>query len=138
MDDIEAMSALGLKHGIPVHIDACLGGFLLCFMRSAGYQLANFDFALPGVTSISADTHKYGYAPKGSSVILYRSKKYRHHQYTITTDWPGGIYGSPTVNGSRSGGIIAACWATMMYMGEEGYVDSTKKIIDTTKFIEKE
>lgn len=80
---------------------------------------------------------QYGYAPKGSSLILYRHKIYRHHQYTISTDWPGGIYGSPTVNGSRAGGIIAACWATLMYFGLNRYVESTKDIIETTKYIEK-
>ncbi|XP_078053141.1 sphingosine-1-phosphate lyase [Augochlora pura] len=138
MDNIEEISKLGVKYNIPVHVDACLGGFLICFMSAAGYQVPAFDFKLPGVTSISADTHKYGYAPKGSSVILYRSKMYRHHQYTVTTDWPGGIYGSPTVNGSRAGGIIASCWASMMYFGYNGYVEATKKIINTTKFIEQE
>ncbi|XP_047360638.1 sphingosine-1-phosphate lyase isoform X1 [Vespa velutina] len=138
MDNIEAISKLGVKYNIPVHVDACLGGFLICFMSDIGYNLPPFDFRLPGVTSISADTHKYGYAPKGSSVILYREKKYRHHQYTITTDWPGGIYGSPTINGSRSGGIIASCWATLIYFGYDGYVQATKKIIETTKYIEQE
>ncbi|XP_076241348.1 sphingosine-1-phosphate lyase [Calliopsis andreniformis] len=135
MDNIEAISELGVKYNIPVHVDACLGGFLLCFMPDAGFHAAPFDFKLPGVTSISADTHKYGYAPKGSSIILYRSKQYRHHQYTISTDWPGGIYGSPTVNGSRAGGIIASCWATLMYFGHFEYVVATKKIIETTKYI---
>lgn len=138
MDNIEAIAELGLKYKIPVHVDACLGGFLICFMPELGFKLPPFDFKLPGVTSISADTHKYGYAPKGSSVILYRDKKYRHHQYTITTDWPGGIYGSPTVNGSRAGGIIAACWATLMYFGYNGYLESTRKIVETTKYIEQE
>ncbi|XP_012283543.1 sphingosine-1-phosphate lyase [Orussus abietinus] len=138
MDNIEAISELGKRYNIPVHVDACLGGFLICFMSKLGYKIGEFDFRLPGVTSISADTHKYGYAPKGSSVILYRSKKYRHHQFTTTTDWPGGIYGSPTVNGSRAGGIIAACWATMMFFGYDGYLQATKKIVDTTRYIEEE
>lgn len=80
---------------------------------------------------------QYGYAPKGSSIILYRNKKYRHYQYTITTDWPGGIYGSPTINGSRAGGIIASCWATLMHYGYDEYVNSTKKIIETTRYIER-
>lgn len=80
---------------------------------------------------------QYGYAPKGSSIILYRNKIYRHHQYTISTDWPGGIYGSPTINGSRAGGIIASCWATLMYFGYNDYVESTKKIIETTKYVER-
>lgn len=137
MDNIEAISELGIKYDIPIHVDACLGGFLACFMSDAGYPLPPFDFRLPGVTSISADTHKYGYAPKGSSIILYRNKKYRHKQYTVTTEWPGGIYGSPTINGSRAGGIIATCWATLMFYGYDEYVQSTKKIIETTRYIER-
>ncbi|XP_063237061.1 sphingosine-1-phosphate lyase [Bacillus rossius redtenbacheri] len=137
MDDIEAVAALGLRKRVPVHVDACLGGFVIAFMRRAGYSVPPFDFAVPGVTSISADTHKYGFAPKGSSVILYSEPKYRHHQFCVTTDWPGGVYGSPTVNGSRAGGIIAACWATMISFGLEGYVDTTKKIVETTRYIVK-
>ncbi|XP_076630200.1 sphingosine-1-phosphate lyase isoform X2 [Colletes latitarsis] len=136
MDNIEAISNLGIKYNIPVHVDACLGGFLICFMPKAGFDIPPFDFKLPGVTSISADTHKYGYAPKGSSIILYRNKSYRHHQYTISTDWLGGIYGSPTINGSRAGGVIASCWATLMYFGYDGYIDATRNIIQTTKYIE--
>lgn len=136
IDDIEAISALGLKYNIPVHVDACLGGFLIMFMKRAGYPLKPFDFSLPGVTSISADTHKYGFTPKGSSVILYSEPKYRHYQFTVSTDWPGGIYGSPTVNGSRAGGVIAATWATLLYHGEDGYTEATKRIVDTTKYIE--
>ncbi|XP_050081819.1 sphingosine-1-phosphate lyase [Anopheles aquasalis] len=138
MDDIEAIAALGRKYNIPVHVDACLGGFLIVFMKRAGYPVPPFDFRVPGVTSISADTHKYGYTPKGSSVVLYSEKKYRHHQYTVTTDWPGGVYGSPTVNGSRAGGIIAATWATMINFGLDGYVEATKRIIDTTRYIEQQ
>lgn len=138
MDNIEGIAKLGLKYNIPVHVDACLGGFLIAFMRRAGYQLPPFDFALDGVTSMSADTHKYGFAPKGSSVILYSDVKYLNHQFTVTTDWPGGIYGSPTVNGSRAGGVIAATWATMLRFGEDGYTEATKSIIDTTKYLEGE
>ncbi|GLH10854.1 Sphingosine-1-phosphate lyase [Gryllus bimaculatus] len=137
MDDIEAIAALGRKYDIPVHVDACLGGFVIVFMRKCGYSIPPFDFSVPGVTSISADTHKYGNAPKGSSIVLYSDPKYRHHQFCVTTDWPGGVYGSPTVNGSRAGGIIAACWATLLHFGLEGYVNATKKIVETTKYIEK-
>lgn len=136
MDDIEGIAKLGVKYNIPVHVDACLGGFLIAFMRRAGYQLPPFDFSLEGVTSISADTHKYGFSPKGSSVILYSHPKYRKFQYTVTTDWPGGIYGSPSVNGSRAGGVIAATWATMLHFGEDGYTEATKSIVDTTRYIE--
>ncbi|XP_050295016.1 sphingosine-1-phosphate lyase [Anthonomus grandis grandis] len=137
VDNIAEISELGLKYNIPVHVDSCLGGLLTVFMEKAGYPPTVTDFRLKGVTSISADTHKYGFAPKGTSVILYRDPKYRHCQYTVTTDWVGGVYGSPTVNGSRSGGNIATCWATLLYHGLNGYVDSTKDIIYTTRFIEK-
>ncbi|XP_068145253.1 sphingosine-1-phosphate lyase [Drosophila tropicalis] len=137
MDDIEAIAALGVKYNIPVHVDACLGSFVVALARNAGYQIRPFDFAVKGVTSISADTHKYGFAPKGSSVILYSDKKYKDHQFTVTTDWPGGVYGSPTVNGSRAGGIIAACWATMMSFGYDGYLEATKRIVDTARYIER-
>ncbi|XP_063909552.1 sphingosine-1-phosphate lyase [Zophobas morio] len=137
MDDISEISALGVKYNVPVHVDSCLGGFLTVFMEDAGYPVPLCDFRLPGVTSISADTHKYGFAPKGSSVILYRDVKYRHHQFTVTTDWPGGVYGSPTVCGSRAGGNIAVCWAAMLSFGKEGYIQATRDIIHTTHYIEK-
>uniref|UniRef100_A0A8C9X808 sphinganine-1-phosphate aldolase n=1 Tax=Sander lucioperca TaxID=283035 RepID=A0A8C9X808_SANLU len=135
MDPIEEVAKLAVRYSVPLHVDACLGGFLIVFMAKAGYPLAPFDFRVKGVTSISADTHKYGYAPKGSSVILYSDKKYRHYQYFVAPDWQGGIYASPSVAGSRPGGIIAACWATMMHMGENGYIDATKKIIGTARKI---
>lgn len=135
MDPVEEVSKLAVRYKLPLHVDACLGGFLIVFMDKAGFPLAPFDFRLQGVTSISADTHKYGYAPKGSSVVLYSDKKYRHYQYFVAPDWQGGIYASPSIAGSRPGGIIAACWATMMNMGENGYVDATKKIISTARKI---
>ncbi|XP_033644502.1 sphingosine-1-phosphate lyase 1-like [Asterias rubens] len=132
-DDIEAIAALGVKYDIPVHTDACLGGFLIPFMEQAGFPVPPFDFRLKGVTTISADTHKYGFAPKGSSVILYSNMEMRRRQFFVAPDWMGGIYASPSIAGSRAGAIIAACWATIMYMGKQGYVDSTRKIIQTTR-----
>ncbi|XP_031434819.1 sphingosine-1-phosphate lyase 1 isoform X2 [Clupea harengus] len=138
IDPIEEVAKLALRYKIPLHVDACLGGFLITFMYKCGFPLAPFDFRVKGVTSISADTHKYGYAPKGSSVVLYSSKEYRHYQYFVAPDWQGGIYASPSIAGSRPGGIIAACWATMMYMGEKGYVDATRKVITTTRTIDEE
>ncbi|XP_059483885.1 sphingosine-1-phosphate lyase isoform X2 [Neocloeon triangulifer] len=139
MDPIPQIAAIGLKRNIPVHVDSCLGGFLVPFMAKAGYPLEHgFDFSVPGVTSISADTHKYGFTPKGSSVIMYSESKYLHSQFSTATDWPGGVYGSPTVSGSRAGGNIAACWATLLRFGMEGYIDATKKIIETARRIEKE
>ncbi|XP_048865013.1 sphingosine-1-phosphate lyase 1 [Brienomyrus brachyistius] len=138
MDPVEEVAQLALRYHVPFHVDACLGGFLITFMDKAKFPLAPFDFRVKGVTSISADTHKYGYAPKGSSVILYREQKYRHFQYFVAPDWQGGIYASPSVAGSRPGGIIAACWATMMHMGEDGYVEATRKVIEVARFIEAE
>ncbi|XP_059928419.1 sphingosine-1-phosphate lyase 1 isoform X2 [Gadus macrocephalus] len=138
IDPVEEVAKLALRYKLPLHVDACLGGFLIGFMAKAGYPLAPFDFRIKGVTSMSADTHKYGYAPKGSSVILYSEKKYRHFQYFVAPNWQGGIYASPSIAGSRPGGIIAACWATMMHMGEDGYVDATRRIISTARTIEAE
>ncbi|XP_077206615.1 sphingosine-1-phosphate lyase 1 [Paroedura picta] len=139
VDPVEEVAELALKYDIPLHVDACLGGFLIVFMEKAGFPLKHrFDFRVKGVTSISADTHKYAYAPKGSSVIMYREKKYRYYQFFVATDWQGGIYASPVMAGSRSGGIIAGCWATMMHIGEDGYVEATRKIISTARFIESE
>lgn len=137
IDDIMSIGQLGLKYNIPVHVDACLGGFIAAFMDQTEFKMPPFDFRVPGVTSISADTHKYGFAPKGSSVVLYSEPKFRRFQYTVTTDWPGGVYGSPTVGGSRCGAIIATCWATFMHFGMEGYVKATREIVQTTKKIEK-
>lgn len=136
LDDITSIGELGLKYNIPVHVDACLGGFIAAFMDYTEYKIRPFDFRVPGVTSISADTHKYGFAPKGSSVVMYSEPKFRHYQYTVTTDWPGGVYGSPTVGGSRCGAIIATCWATFMHFGLEGYIKATREIVETTKKIE--
>ncbi|KAM8924582.1 sphingosine-1-phosphate lyase 1 [Pelodytes ibericus] len=138
IDPIEEVAKLALKYQIPFHVDACLGGFLIAFMEKAGFPLKPFDFRVKGVTSISADTHKYGYAPKGSSVVLYRNKHYRHYQYFVAPDWQGGIYASSVIAGSRPGGIIAACWASLIHIGEDGYVEATKNIISAARFIQKE
>lgn len=135
MDPVVEVAKLAVKYDVPFHVDACLGGFLIVFMEKAGFRLDPFDFRVKGVTSISADTHKYGYAPKGSSVVLYSERKFRHYQYFVAPDWQGGIYASPSMAGSRPGGIIAACWATMMHMGENGYVEATKKVVGTARKI---
>lgn len=133
IDDVEAVGALGQAWNIPVHVDCCMGGFLLPFMEAAGYPPPPFDFRVPGVTSISADTHKYGQAPKGSSVLLYRSPEFLHHQYFVTPNWPGGIYATSGVPGSRAGGLVAVCWAVMLYIGLEGYTTATRDIIATAR-----
>ncbi len=133
IDPIEEMSELARERGIGFHTDACLGGFVLPWAERLGYPVPRFDFRLPGVTSISVDTHKYGYAPKGTSVVLYRHPDLRRYQYFTATDWPGGLYVSPTIAGSRPGGIIAACWATMVRIGEEGYLEATRRILATAQ-----
>lgn len=135
IDSLEEIAALGRKYDIPVHTDCCLGGFLVPFMEKAGFSVPKTDFRVPGITSISADTHKYGFAPKGSSVLLYSNREYRKYQWFVQPDWPGGIYATPTMSGSRSGAVIAACWAAMMHFGESGYVETTKKIVGVTRYI---
>lgn len=135
IDDIQALGKIAQRYNVGLHVDCCLGGFLVPFMEKAGFPLALFDFRVKGVTSISCDTHKYGFAPKGSSVVLYRNSELRHFQYFVAPDWPGGIYASPTIAGSRPGALIAGCWTALMYMGEQGYVDSTKQIVTTARKI---
>lgn len=135
VDPIEEMSTLALKHNIGFHTDACLGGFVLPWAEKLGYDVPPFDFRLPGVTSISADTHKYGYAAKGTSVVLYRGAELRRYQYFTVTEWPGGLYFSPTFAGSRPGALSAACWAAMVSLGEEGYLQATQRILETAATI---
>lgn len=136
IDPMEELGQIAQEHGIGLHADCCLGGFLLPFVEKLGYKVPIFDFRVPGVTSISADTHKYGYAPKGSSVVLYRSKALRTYQYFVATGWTGGIYASPAMPGSRPGGLIAATWAALVTMGQKGYLECAKHIMETARQIE--
>ncbi|CAG8662028.1 22077_t:CDS:2 [Cetraspora pellucida] len=136
IDDIPTLAGIADKYNIGMHVDCCLGSFLVPFLEEAGFPAQPFDFRIKGVTSISCDTHKYGFAPKGSSVIMYRTKALRRYQYFFAPDWTGGIYASPSLAGSRSGAILAACWAAMMRMGKNGYIESTRKIVGCAKKIE--
>ncbi len=129
IDPITDLAALAQEHGILCHVDACLGGMLLPFLRKLGEPLPPFDFAIPGVTSMSCDLHKYGYAAKGASVILYRDRALRQFQFVAYSDWSGGLYGSPSAAGTRPGGPIAAAWAVLHYLGEEGYLRMAKATI---------
>jgi glutamate/tyrosine decarboxylase-like PLP-dependent enzyme len=133
IDPISDLAAITADRGVSFHVDACLGGFLLPFIRRLGHPVPDFDFRVPGVTSISADLHKYGFAAKGASVILYRNTVIRKHQYFTFADWPGGLYGSPTMTGTRPGGAIAAAWAIMNHLGEEGYLRLAATIMETTR-----
>jgi glutamate/tyrosine decarboxylase-like PLP-dependent enzyme len=129
IDPLEGLSDIAVKHDIGFHVDGCLGGFIFPWIEKLGYDIPPFDFRLPGVTSMSADTHKYGFALKGTSVVLYRSNNLRRYQYFNIPDWPGGMYASPTAAGSRSGGLTAATWAAMVYLGEEGYLKAVRDIM---------
>ncbi len=131
IDPIDALSDIALAHGVGLHVDSCLGGFILPFGQELGYDIPVFDYRIPGVTSISADTHKYGYALKGTSVLTFRDKALRNAQYFFLTDWSGGKYCSPGMDGSRSGGLIAATWASLVQLGREGYRRYAKQIFET-------
>jgi len=131
IDPIEELSELALTRGVGLHVDGCLGGFILPWGRELGYDIPLFDFRVPGVTSISADTHKYGYGVKGSSVLAMRDKALRNSQYFYLTDWTGGKYCSPGMDGSRSLGLLAATWASMVAMGRDGYLAKADAIFST-------
>lgn len=133
IDPVEEVAALAAQNGILCHVDSCVGGYLLPFLEKGGVLLPKFDFRVPGVTSMSADTHKYGYAAKGASVILYRNKDLRKGQFYVKTDWSGGIYGSPSFAGTRPGGAIAAAWAVLNYIGMERYIRMQTSAYRTTR-----
>jgi sphinganine-1-phosphate aldolase len=135
IDPIEEIAELAQSNGIGLHVDGCLGGWLLPWVERLGYDVPPWDFRVPGVTSISADTHKYGYALKGSSVLLYRDKDLRKRQYFTYPDWPGGLYVSPGFAGSRSGGILASTWAALVATGETGYLAGADAIMGTATTI---
>jgi len=121
IDPIAEMGAITAARGVPLHVDACVGGFILPFMEMNGVELPPWDFRVPGVTSISADLHKYGYAAKGASSILYRDLDILKHQMFVYQDWPGGVFASPALLGTRPGGAYAAAWAVLQKFGVDGY-----------------
>jgi sphinganine-1-phosphate aldolase len=133
IDPIEEIAAVAQSHGIPMHVDACLGGYFLPWLVELGYDLPRFDLSVEGVWSLSADLHKYGYAAKGASTIFYKDPAYRRYQFFAYADWPGGLYGSPTIAGTRPGGAVAAAWAVMHYLGREGYLRLARTVMDTTE-----
>lgn len=137
MDPIKNIAALAAKYHLPFHVDACVGGFMLPWVEKLGYSIPPWDFRVEGVTSISADVHKFGYGAKGASVLVYKSMDYLRHQFLVTTDFPGGIYISPTLLGTRSGGPIAAAWAGLRHLGETGYLAIAQKLMDGTNTLRK-
>lgn len=132
-DPIGKLSDLAVQRKVPLHVDACVGGFLAPFMKLNGERIPAFDFALPGVTSISADIHKYGFAAKGASLILYRSEGFKAHQRFEFDNWPRGYYATETFLGTRPAGPVASAWAVMNYLGEEGYRRIAAIVADTKK-----
>ncbi len=131
VDPIAELSEVALDRGVGLHVDGCLGGFILPWGQELGYDIPDFDFRIPGVTSISADTHKYAYGLKGTSVLAFREPALRNSQYFFLTDWTGGKYCSPGIEGSRSGGLLAATWTGMVTLGREGYLRYARQIFET-------
>ncbi len=132
IDPIVELGQLALERGIGLHVDGCLGGFILPFGRELGYVDVPFDLSVPGVTTMSADTHKYGYALKGTSVLCFADRALRNSQYFYQPDWTGGKYCSPGMDGSRSGGLLAATWAAMVQLGRSGYREYARRIFETS------
>ena len=132
VDPITELGVVASSHDIPLHVDSCIGGMVLPFIDPFASGESRFDFLVDGVTSISVDLHKYGYAAKGSGVIIYRSRELRDHQTFVTDNWLGGLYGSSGVLGTKSGGPIASAWAMMRHFGREGYADLARRTRATT------
>ena len=129
-DPIADLGRLALERGLWFHVDACVGGYLAPFVAKAGYAVPAFDFAVPGVTSLSADLHKFGFCPKPASTAFYRSAAQAAFQPFEVDDWPGGKFTTATLVGTRPGGAIAGAWATLHGMGEQGYVETARQIME--------
>ena len=137
VDSIEELGELAEHNNIPLHVDACLGGFLLPFIEKNKIDIPKFDFRVKGVTSISADVHKYAYAAKGASVILYKDMSYLEHQFFAEENWQGGMFVSPALLGTRPGGAIAAAWASLKAQGEEGFKEKAAIVTKISEQIKK-
>jgi len=136
VDPIKQLAALAQKHNIGCHTDACLGGYVLPWVKKTGItSIPDFDFSVPGVTSMSCDTHKYGFAAKGTSVVLFRGRDLRKAMFFVQPNWLGGMYASPTMAGSRPGGVIASCWASLIANGQKGYKEKARAIWDAAQQI---
>lgn len=135
VDPIAELGALAKERGLGLHVDACVGGFMLPFVERLGYPVPPFDFRVPGVTSMSADLHKYGYAAKGVSTIVYRTPELRRFQFFAYTEWPGGLFVSTTMQGTRPGGGVAAAWACLNALGEEGYLRLADQVMKTSRML---
>jgi sphinganine-1-phosphate aldolase len=135
VDPIPELGALALERDLLLHVDGCIGGFVLPYFRRLGAAVTDFDFSVPGVTSISMDFHKYAYAAKGASVILHKNKDLRRHQIFTAATWTGYSVINPTIQSTKSGGPLAACWAILNYLGDEGYMRFAKRKLAATRTI---
>jgi sphinganine-1-phosphate aldolase len=136
IDPIAELAAFAKSKGIGMHVDACVGGFLLPFLKKLGHPIPAFDLSVDGVTSISADLHKYGFSSKGTSIVLYKDKDLRRFQFFVLSDWPGGCFASPSMPGTRPAGAIATAWGTLQAFGEEGYLETAKTCMDNAKKVQ--
>lgn len=130
VDPIEELAGLARARRIRLHVDACLGGMILPFAEMLGRQPPVFDFRIDGVSSLSVDLHKFGYSAKGISALLFRNGEDTAFARTVFTDWPSGMYGTPSISGTRPGGALASAWAVMRYLGREGFIERTRKIFE--------
>ena len=130
IDPVEDIARVAQENNLPLHVDACVGGFILPWAEKLGYWEEPWDFRVPGVTSISLDIHKFGFSAKGASLIMYRSMDYLRNQFFISTEFRGGVYVSPTILGTRPGGAIAAAWSTIQHLGQKGYMENTRRLIE--------
>lgn len=135
VDPIRQIAELAAEKNLLCHVDACVGGIHLAYMRQLGFEVPAFDFTVPGVTSISADLHKYGYAAKGASVILYKNKELRKHQIFACSRWTGYTVINAAVTSSKTAGPMAAAWAVMNYLGDEGYRQIVREVMEATRLL---
>ena len=129
IDPIGELGELAQARGLWLHVDACVGGYLVPFVAKAGYRVPPFDFAVPGVMSLSADLHKFGFCPKPASTVFYRTAERAACQPFEMEDWPGGKFATATLVGTRPGGAVAGAWATLQAMGEQGFVRTAGEIM---------
>jgi len=133
IDPIAELGALAQQREVWLHVDACVGGYIAPFAARAGFAVPDFDFAVPGVASLSADLHKFGFCPKPASTVFYRSAEQAAFQPFDVDEWPGGRFATATIVGTRPGGAIAGAWATLHTMGEQGYVDTARRILELAR-----
>lgn len=133
IDPIAALGQVAQERGIWLHVDACGGGYFAPFVKKLGYGIPDFDFSIAGVRSISADLHKLGYCAKPASTLFYRDARDYEYQIFEFEDWPSGQFLSPTLSNTRSGGAVAAAWAVMHHLGEEGYLEIARRMMSMVR-----